>query len=80
MKIKIQMKDPDCFEQLEQEIVDNLFTGETNLSNEEVDAVVEKRKDAITDLLDTWFEYEEYLTVEVDTETKTIRVVPLNEA
>ena len=80
MKIQIQLKDPDALEdQVSQEIVDNTFSGKEELSNEEVEVVVEKRKESILHLAGLWFEYGEYLTVEIDTETKSIRVVPLSE-
>lgn len=80
MKIRIQLKDPDALEdQLGQEIVDNLSIGKTELSNDEVDAVVEKRKEGILELAGTWFEYGEYVTIEIDTDKKTARVVPIKE-
>lgn len=80
MKILIQLKDPDALEeQLSQEITDNLFLSETTLSNEEVEAVVEKRKEAICGIASQWFEYGEYLTIEIDTDKETIRVVSLAE-
>lgn len=80
MKLQITLKDPDALEdQIGQGIVDQLFTGNEKLSNEEVEAVVEKRKQSILDLASTWFEYSEYLVVEIDTDEKSIRVVPVKE-
>ena len=80
MKIQVTLKDPDALEdQISQGIVDQMFTGHEKLTNEEVEAVVEKRKQSILDLASTWFEYGEYLVVEIDTDKKTIRVVPVKE-
>ena len=40
---------------------------------------IELRVEKALDVASKWFEYGEYLTVEIDTEKETIRVVPVSE-
>ena len=74
MKIKITFKDPDALHDCIETSLDETDYG--NLSQAEVEAVRAIRHQEIRDLCATWFEYGEYLTVEVDTETETCTVVP----
>lgn len=77
MKIKITFKDPDMLDEcIGEGVRDYPVQG---LSDDEYSAVKEKRKEEVRELCSQWFEYGEYLTVEVDTETKSIRVVPVEE-
>lgn len=62
MKIRITMKDPDGFSN---SIGDEFGFGEER----------QKEKEAFESLASKWFMYQEYLTVEIDTETKTITVI-----
>ena len=78
MKVKIYLKDPDGFSEIGQDIVDQLNLPDT-LSNEEVEAVVEKRKEEISSILEEWVEYNEYVVLELDTEKKTLRVLTQEE-
>ena len=75
MKIRLTFKDPDVLYEgdLERQVRAGLPEG---LSEEEVELLQEKREDATRDLISRrWMEHGEYLTVEVDTEAETIRVV-----
>ena len=45
------------------------------LEDDEADAVLETRIAKVKDLCGKWFEYGEYLVVEIDTEAKTCTVV-----
>lgn len=47
------------------------------LSEEELEELRESRAEEYRNLCDKWFEYGEYLTVVVDTETKTCVVRPV---
>lgn len=71
MKIKITFKDPDSLQdQVEEAIKEELET-KTDLSEDEKDVLLEKRKEKVLELCSKWFEYGEYLRVEVDTEKET---------
>ena len=73
MKFRITMKDPDgCYECREDAIKASLPTG---LSEQERGAVIEVRREEFGKMLGRWFEYGEYLTVEIDTDAKTCIVV-----
>lgn len=73
MKIKITMKDPDgVYECVREAISASLPSG---LSHGEIDALSKARGEEVDQTLRRWFEYAEYLTVEVDTEAKTITVL-----
>lgn len=78
MKFRITMKDPDTLH----DAIDDAVT-------EDLDATVapERERDVIrtlrckdaADIAAQWFKWSEYLTVEIDTETKTIRVCDASE-
>ena len=77
MKFKVTMKDPDTLGDAindavmaEVEAIPGLET------QEERQRVVELREDAARKLCQKWFEYGEYLTVEIDTDAGTATVVP----
>jgi hypothetical protein len=74
MKFQVQMKDPDTLHDAIDDAIRELKIPE--LSEDEMEAVREKRKEAVGSLCATWFEFGEYLTVEIDTEAKTCVVVP----
>ena len=77
MKIKIHLKDSDVLHEGIAEAYQDLKI--EGVSEEEMEGIKEKRCEEATELANDWFEYGEYLTVEMDTETKTIRVVPNSE-
>jgi len=60
MKFKITMKDPDGFANSIREAAD----GETENKDE-----AEQRAEELKQYTKKWFKYEEYLTVEIDTES-----------
>ena len=75
MKIKITLKDPDTLYDAINEAVDEM---EISLSSEEeVEAVKNIRKEEFRDLAGKWFEYGEYVTLELDTEKETMTVLSL---
>lgn len=73
MKFTVSMKDPDVLHDAITEAVGALqFEG---LSEDEAGVVREKRVESISELASRWFEYGEYLRVEIDTDAKTCTVL-----
>ena len=64
MKFKITMKDPDGFGN---SLADAVADGNDGTDVEAVQEELEK-------LTSKWFEYSEYVTIEIDTDTGTARV------
>lgn len=68
MKFKVTMKDPDT-----------LYDAIHEAVKEQVeDLARESRKNKIGTLCGQWFEWGEYLTVEIDTDAKTCTVVEVS--
>lgn len=76
MKIKVTMKDPDVLDDAITEAVANGM-GEAPRDEDEREALAEVRREKARKLAAKWFEYGEYLTVEIDTDAGTCVVVPL---
>lgn len=76
MKVQITFKDPDALQDCINDAVQDLEV--EGITESELEAVREKRGEKIKDLCQRWFKWGEYLTVEIDTETETIAVVPNN--
>lgn len=75
MKIKITMKDPDgVYESIEESIREDIARIE-GLTEADREALIESRREALD--LGEWVEYGEYVTVEIDTDEGTARVVPV---
>ena len=75
MKFKITMKDPDgVYECIEQAAKD--WAKEANALPDEMEAIIQSRHMKLREICGQWFEYGEYLTVEIDTDAKTITVCP----
>lgn len=78
MKFRVTMKDPDG---VQDSLDDAALTRATELASPEMDAderksLVESSRTKVGEAISKWFEYGEYLTVEIDTEAKTCVVVP----
>jgi hypothetical protein len=73
MKFKVTMKDPDT---LHNSIVDAVGkeVGALPLDAEEKADVAVRRTENAMEACSKWFDYGEYLTVEIDTAAGTIRV------
>lgn len=78
MKFKITLKDTDTLIEAIKEAVEEKIVAK-ELSEEALEVAREKTKEELLELAGKWFEYSEYLTVEIDTGYETIRVVPLEE-
>lgn len=79
MKFKVTMKDPDTLTDAIDEAVKAQIVEIGIIDEDEIEALTEKRADKVRDLCGEWFEYGEYLTVEIDTEAKTATVCKVNE-
>lgn len=78
MKFKITMKDPDAVFEAVRDAADDSTCG-MGLNIPEAKALAKTRADQWSNDMEAWFEYREYLTVEYDTEAKTLRIVPTSE-
>lgn len=72
MKIRVHFKDPDGVADALADAVEK--TKPEGLSESEWDDIALERREGIS--LKPWVEYNEYLTVEIDTEAKTAVVIP----
>lgn len=77
MKFRITLKDPDVLICSIEESLEYLKIDDVD--DEELESIKEHRKEKILELCSKWFEYSEYLTVEVDTEKETCIVIENNE-
>lgn len=76
MIFRVTMKDPDVlYDGIEEALDDEL----KDMPEDEAEAIREIRREKAQEVAGQWFTYGEYLTVEVDTELNTIRVVKENE-
>lgn len=75
MKFKVYMKDPDS---LYDGIEESLEKPE-NLNEEEWELIKEKRIEDAQEIASKWFQWGEYVLIEVDTVEKTARIVPVSE-
>ncbi len=76
MKFQITFKDPDGFADGLDEAVDaSLNDVRDQLSEDELDEVRESRREEMVEAVQRFVEYEEYLTVEFDTDKGTAKVV-----
>ncbi len=73
MKFRVMMKDPDTLHDAISEAVEK--TVADILDEDERDAVADLRNNKTRELCSEWFEYGEYLQVEVDTDAGTCTVV-----
>jgi hypothetical protein len=74
MKFRITMKDPDTLQDAIVEAV-KADVKTLSLSGDEADAIVDLRCGAVAKLAQRWFEYGEYVTLELDTIAETCTVV-----
>jgi hypothetical protein len=78
MKFKIQMKDPDG---VSSSITDAIAesVAAMDLPDDEKELLEETRTEKVNETLREWFEYGEYVTIEVDTDTMTATVCKAKE-
>jgi hypothetical protein len=76
MKFTVSMKCPDALHEAIEEAVKKSLP-DIGMDDDERDAVAEKRYEKTKDLcVKQWFQYGEYIDVEVDTDAMTCTVVP----
>ncbi len=75
MKFRITMKDPDGVQDALREATEESLKDMKGLSRDEAASLYEARHESITESLRPWFEYSEYLTVEIDTEANTCVII-----
>lgn len=73
MKFRITMKDPDGVYDCVQDAIKASRPG--GLNDREWESLREARSETFSEITSRWFEYDEYLTVEIDTDAKTCVVV-----
>lgn len=74
MKFRVTMKDPDTLYDAIGEAVKAEVAKIEGLSPEDREDVLENRCASTRELCSQWFEYGEYLTVEIDTDAGTATV------
>lgn len=78
MKFKVSMKDPDTLSDAVREAVAKQVGSMPDIAADEKELLVETRVDKVYhEACEKWFEYGEYLTVEIDTDAGTCVVVPV---
>ena len=75
MKFTVMFKDSDALWKAIDDTVNELKVA--GLSDDELEAVKEKRREEIREMCGKWFEYGEYLSVEIDTDKKSCTVVEI---
>ena len=76
MKFKVTMKDPDTLYDAIREAVKDEVQKIEGVDAEEKEGIIETRIEDTAKAASKWFEYGEYITVEIDTEANTCVVVP----
>ncbi len=78
MKFTVSMKDPDTLSDAIREAVTEEVDAMETLSEDEREIVVDARCDKVATVCGKWFEYGEYLNVEIDTHAETCMVIERN--
>ena len=74
MKFKVTMKDPDTLSDAISEAVNDDLDKIEGLSDDDREILSEGRREAAGKVAAKWFEYGEYVTVEIDTDAQTATV------
>ena len=80
MKIRITLKDPDGVYESLKDATEESARGNTFFDKAETDAFLEERRERIGALCSKWVEYGEYVTIEIDTDAGTARVLTVDES
>jgi len=75
MKFRVTLKDPDGFTDCVDEAVKDSVNAQQDLDDEEKEDVIERRTEKVWKDLSKFVEYQEYVTIEFDTEAGTATVV-----
>lgn len=74
MKFKVTMKDPDTLGDAINDAVREDIAKIPGLTGEDRETLFENRREAVSKITAKWFEYGEYLAVEIDTDAHTATV------
>jgi hypothetical protein len=74
VKFTVTMKDPDTLHDAITEAVKKSLA-DLGLDDDELEPMIERRHEKVSDICGKWFEYGEYLRVEIDTEARTCTVL-----
>lgn len=74
MKITVTLKDPDGFSESVDDAVKEELAAIEGLGEEDRDELFESRQERCWSTLKKWVEYQEYVTIEFDTEAGTATV------
>lgn len=74
MKFSVTFKDPDVVHDAIRDAVKREVDALGGLDEDEKEALVETRTEKVSDILDKWITYGEYVTIEFDTAAKTATV------
>lgn len=77
MKVNVTFKDPDSLYDAIREAVEEEVRGLQGISDEEKGSLIDGRVDEVKGKCRKWFEYGEYLRVQVDTDAETCIVLPV---
>jgi len=75
MKFQVTLKDPDTFDDAVREAAQTSLAQIEGLDDDEREALMFNRVQSIKSKCGRWFKYGEYLTVELDTEDGSAKVV-----
>lgn len=76
--IRVTLKDPDTMYDAVQEYVEEELK-KSDLPEDEQEAVKELREEKYREACYVFFEYGEYLTIDIDTDKQTATVIPVRE-
>ena len=71
MKFRVTLKDPDGVYESLKDSAETWEKGVTGLEEEEHDDIVSARQARLDKIISKWFQYSEYVTLEIDTESET---------
>ena len=75
MKFRVTMKDPDTLDDAIRDAVKAEVAEIQGIDDDERENLIQSRGEGIGDKCRQWFEYGEYLVVEIDTEANTATVI-----
>jgi hypothetical protein len=75
MKFRITMKDPDGPYECIQDEAKKMVAAIEGITDAEREPIAESRADMLRDFAGRWMSYDEYITVEFDTEAGTATVI-----
>jgi putative heme iron utilization protein len=75
MKIQLHLKDPDGVYDSIADAAKASMAEVTGINDSEREELQENRREEIAKSLRQWVKYDEYVSVEIDTETQTTRVL-----